>query len=257
MDKNEYTLKLITLNIWGGHIEQPLLQFFHDSQAVDVFCLQEVYHQAPMMITNEDRFVSLDIFSKIQEAIPQHQGYFRPVIRGIYGIAMFIKKDWHVLDEGEMTIYQNDHYPGIGPTHSRILQHAKIQRYNTTYNIINVHGLWNGMGKKDSPERILQSKAIRNFIDATQGPIVLCGDFNLRPGTQSLGIIAAYMQDHIKINSTTSTRTSLYPGEERFADYIFSSQDITAYNFQVLPIEVSDHAPLFIQCNIKGNAYED
>lgn len=33
-------LKLITLNIWGGHVEKPLLDFINAHQDVDIFCLQ-------------------------------------------------------------------------------------------------------------------------------------------------------------------------------------------------------------------------
>ena len=36
-------MKLITLNIWGGHVLEPLLNFMVSHHDVDIFCLQEVY----------------------------------------------------------------------------------------------------------------------------------------------------------------------------------------------------------------------
>jgi endonuclease/exonuclease/phosphatase family metal-dependent hydrolase len=42
----------------------------------------------------------------------------------------------------------------------------------------------------------------------------------------------------------TSTRTSLYPRAERFADYVFVSAGVDVLEFGALPDEVSDHAPL-------------
>ncbi|MGL6035657.1 MAG: hypothetical protein ACRC0B_00600 [Legionella sp.] len=39
-------MKLITLNIWGGYIRNPLLEFIHEHKDIDIFCLQEVYNNA-------------------------------------------------------------------------------------------------------------------------------------------------------------------------------------------------------------------
>jgi endonuclease/exonuclease/phosphatase family metal-dependent hydrolase len=244
--------KLITLNIWGGHIEKPLLNFIKSNQDVDIFCLQEVYCKASAKISNEDRYINLDIFSEIQKLLPEHRGYFRPVVNNIYGIAMFVKTNIQVMDEGEVTIYANDNYIGVGPTHSRILQYIKCSINNKDLVIINIHGLWNGMGKNDSPERIVQSSKIKEFIDKVNTPKILCGDFNLRPDTQSLQILGGTMDDQIKIHNIQSTRTNFYPGTERFADYVFTSKDITVKNFQVLADEVSDHAPLLVEFVVKG-----
>ncbi len=240
------SLKLITLNIWGGHVKEPLLSFIKSKQDVDIFCFQEVYCKAEAKISDETRYINLDIFSEIQSLLPNHTGYFRPVVQGIYGIATFIKKHLRLIEEGEHLIHANDNYIGIGPTHSRILQYSRIEHMGQKFYVINVHGLWNGMGKGDSPERINQSLEIKNFLDSTNAPIILCGDFNLKPGTKSLEILSQEMDDHIKISGVQSTRTSFYPGAERFADYIYSSKNIDVQNFQVLPEEVSDHAALMM-----------
>jgi endonuclease/exonuclease/phosphatase family metal-dependent hydrolase len=76
---------------------------------------------------------------------------------------------------------------------------------------------------------------------------MLCGDFNLRPDTQSLELLEHDMLNLIKSHKVTSTRTSLYPKDEKFADYIFVSKDITVNQFNVLQHEVSDHAPLLLE----------
>ena len=39
-------MKLITLNIWGGHVRNPLMEFVSSHSDIDIFCLQEVYHNA-------------------------------------------------------------------------------------------------------------------------------------------------------------------------------------------------------------------
>jgi len=239
-------MKLITLNIWGGHVRNPLLEFIKSQSDVDIFCLQEVYHNAPEKISSEDRQVSLNIFSELQNLLPEHVAFFRPVVENIYGIGMLVKKNIDILGEGDLSIHINQNYPGRGPSHSRNLQWLECHINNTIYSIMNVHGLWNGMGKTDTPARITQSLRIREFMDTINTPKIVCGDFNLRPDTESLKIIERDMNNHVQLNEITSTRTSLYPKTERYADYIFTSPEIKVHHFEVLKDEVSDHAPLYI-----------
>ncbi|MBX3710028.1 MAG: endonuclease/exonuclease/phosphatase family protein [Gammaproteobacteria bacterium] len=239
-------MKLITLNIWGGHVQTPLLEFIKRHQEIDIFCLQEVYHNASEKISDEDRKVCLNVFSEIQSLLLDHEGFFRPVVEKVYGISMFIRKNIEILREGEIQIYDNPNYHGRGPTHSRNLQWVECRINRKIYFIVNIHGLWNGKGKKDSPERIAQSRRIKEFVDTIDTPKILCGDFNLRPDTESIKILEKEMRNLIKTYNIQSTRTNLYPKEEKFADYIFTSSGVTVNNFAVLKDEVSDHSPLLL-----------
>src|SRR5688572_9758719 len=105
-------MKLITLNIWGGHVRNPLLNFIKSNRDIDIFCFQEVYHNAPEKISNEDRAVSLNIFSELQQLLSDHIGYFRPTVSNIYGLSAFIKNKISVLDEGNVIIHDNPNYSG-------------------------------------------------------------------------------------------------------------------------------------------------
>lgn len=240
-------MKLITLNIWGGHVREPLLKFIANYADVDIFCLQEVYHNAPNRVSTDERFVSLNIFSELHGKLPNHTAFFRPVLQNVYGIGMFVKKNIEILGEGDIEIYNNPEYTGRGPKHHRNLQWLKCRMQNKTYSIVNVHGLWNGMGKTDTAERIAQSQKIRDYMDKLDTPKILCGDLNLRPDTESLKIIEDGMINQITQNHIKSTRSSIYyPKVERFADYILTSKDILVHNFKVLPDDVSDHLPLLL-----------
>ena len=227
-------------------MRDPLHQFISSHQNVDIFCFQEVYHNAKEMITREDRKVSLNIFAELQALLPNHTGYFRPVVDDIYGISIFIKNNIEVLGEGDFLIHHNPDYPGYGPTHSRILQWIKCRVDDQVYAVMNVHGLWNGKGKTDTEERLSQSNKIKEFMATVDARKILCGDFNLKPDTQSLKMLAHNMHDLIDSHRVTSTRTSFYPKEEKFADYIFASRDVTIKKFEALKDEVSDHAPLLL-----------
>ncbi len=241
-------MKLITLNIWGAHVKQPLLDFFIRFADVDIFCLQEIYHHAPAKTSSDDRNVHLNALEAIHQYLPEHNAYFRPVVKNCYGIAIFAKKELNVTSEGEIIIHEAPNYSGIGPEHQRNLQYLHYEKAGEHYTVMNVHGLWNGKGKTDSPARLKQSQAIRHFMDSLGGRHkILCGDFNLRPDTQSLQLLQPGMVDLIQQYGIISTRTSFYPKAERYADYVFTSPDIPVTDFRVLPDEVSDHAALLLE----------
>lgn len=250
-------MKLMTLNIWGGHVREPLLHFIDQQQDVDIICLQEVYHDAADKFSDDDKAASLNIFSNLSKLLPHHHSFFKPVIGkssgNAYGICMFVRKEIEILNEGDVVIHHNPDYPSHapskqGPRHSRILQWIECRKNNATFTILNVHGLWNGQGKLDSPERLAQSQAIRNFMDAVTTPKILCGDFNLRPETQSYKMVQDGMHDLVEKYQIPTTRTSLYSKreEEPFADYVLTCPRVMINQFQVLPDVVSDHAPLVL-----------
>lgn len=250
-------MKLITLNIWGGHVLKPLLDFVAQHQEVDIFCLQEVYHNAADKFSTDNKEASLNILSEMHTLLPLHLHFFKPVIGKVsgnaYGICMFVKKSIEIINEGDIVIHHNPDYPSHapsrhGPRHSRNLQWIECREKNKTYTIMNIHGLWNGQGKSDTPERIAQSEKIRSFMDQISTPKIVCGDFNLQPETKSLAIIKEGMTDLVQTHRVQSTRTSLYSKrqEQPFADYVFTCPRISVNRFQVLPDQVSDHAPLLV-----------
>ncbi len=220
---------------------------------VDIFCFQEIYHDAADKTKGDFDGAHLDLFNEIKSLLPNHNGYFCPNVGDYYGIATFIRKDLYIEASGDITIYDNPEYDGKGGNHSRKALWHEIGINGKQLSILNVHGLWNGKGKTDTPERNEQSRRIRDFMNSIKGSQIICGDFNLLPETESLSILAEGMQDLVKMNNVTSTRTSFYTRSEtsgKFADYIFASLDIRVLSFAVCEEEVSDHAALFVEIDL-------
>ncbi len=239
-------MKLITLNTWGGRVTEQLYDFIKkNSSKIDIFCFQEMYHGSAKVLVEEKGDV-LNLFSNIQNILSEHTGYFRPSLPG-YGLAVFVNKNIKVIEEGDVIIYINKEYKG-GGNHLRNLQYIKFTEDNKLFSIANIHGLWNGMGKTDTEDRLYQSKKILDFTKNLSHDFILCGDFNLLPDTESIKMIEdSGLRNLIKEFSITSTRTSLYEKPVKFADYIFSSKGIKVKDFKVLPDEVSDHSPLYLE----------
>jgi exonuclease III len=254
-------MKIITLNIWGGRAgKENLLSFFEKYKDVDIFCLQEVW-SAPYPeldgVVVANRITNLDLvmaegLKEISSLLNKHKAYFYPNYKDHFGLLIMVKNNIDVVEEGEFFVHLEKGYIPEGDQghHARNLQYVKVVNKDKHCTVLNFHGLWNGQGKDDSPERIEQSNKIISFIKNKDiKSFVLTGDFNLSPDTESLKMIEEELsaKSLIKDFKITSTRTPLYTKENKFASYVFTGKDILVKDFKVLPDEVSDHAALYIE----------
>lgn len=244
-------MKLITLNAWGGKVREPLIKFVKKHDDVDIFCFQEIFDDPENKNPWHSEGSHVNLFTELKSLLPNHVSFFCPTVEDFYGIASFIKKDFPIRASGDVIIYKNEKYSWTAgcADHTRKMLWLEIGG-ERGISIMNVHGLWNGKGKTDTPERIEQSKRVKEFMDSIKMPKILCGDFNLLPDTESLKMLGRDMQDMVKEHGVESTRTSLYTHAEtsgKFADYIFLSPDIKVIDFKVLSEETSDHAALYVE----------
>lgn len=244
-------MKLITLNTWGGRVYKELVNFLIRHQDVDIFCFQEIYHKATHIHVAQGGIdPNLTLFDDIEKALPDHQGYFRPHYLETYGLATFVKKELAMTREDELFVH---HYREFIPegevaNHARNVQMISLNTAKGTMHIFNFHGLHNGKGKTDSKDRLEQSKKLTAYVKGFDRKKVLCGDFNLLPDTESIKMVEALpMRNLITEYNITSTRSSFYDKSPRFADYMFVNDAVDVKNFKVLPEEVSDHLPLYLE----------
>lgn len=253
-------MKIITLNTWGGRAgREGLLAFFEKHKdTTDIFCLQEIWsapyehyngHLAGGLAIEHENIMTRGM-QEISAVLSDHIPYFRPHLMDDYGLLMLVHKKWKIMAEGELFVYkEKGHVPDddLG-NHARNIQYVTIEKDGQPVTVINFHGLWNGKGKGDSEDRLKQSENIVNFTKSLAGECVLCGDFNLLPETESVKKFEQVgLKNLVKEYGITSTRTSFYTKPEKFADYIFISPNLKEKDFRVLPDEVSDHAPLFVE----------
>lgn len=245
-------MKLITLNVQCGVVYKPLMKFIQgQSTQVDVFCFQEVFHNAiktrPLLGN-----VRPDLFSEIANILPDFNGYYTaPLEDDVGGLAIFAKKSFLVNKSENVTIFQelnttedetDDSYFSMG----RNLQYLEFNYSGKTYTIFNFQGMWIAKGKMDTEKRILQSEKVRKIFDESKGVKILCTDLNVTPGTKSLSILTSGNRDLIQEYKMTSTRSSLKSRSE-VVDYIIVSPLCEVKDFKVLKNEVSDHLPLFLE----------
>lgn len=259
-------MKIVSLNTWCGRAgRESLLAFFEKyKDTTDVFCLQEIcatpYEFSASEVVggwlgNPDDMMTRGM-QDISQALPNYTAHFRLTYLD-YGLFILVKNEWRVSEEGEMWVHKYKTFipDGDAGKHARNIQFVTLETPKGLISVINFHGLWNGQGKEDTPDRLEQSRRVVEALRRVKGEVVLCGDFNLRPDTHSIKIIEdAGLVNLIKKHGITSTRTSYYKKPEKFADYAFVSKGLDVKDFRVLPDEVSDHAPLWIEIESNHNA---
>lgn len=250
-------MKLITLNTWAGRVKEPFEAFLKSkSSDTDIFCFQEIYNDL-----DDDLETNIDeqgrnrhILKEINEILTDFDMYFCPVVENVYGIAIFLKKGFEVVASGEVMLYENPNFKSFeeDEDHDRKMQWVHIKKERKDLIIMNVHGQWHPTIKKvDTPDRIKQSKAIVDFIQTTGNtPKIMVGDFNLLPETQSIKMLEENFTNLITKFNIPSTRTPLYKGDLKHADYAFVSDEILVEGFEALPDVVSDHVPLALTFDV-------
>ncbi|MBI2028017.1 MAG: endonuclease/exonuclease/phosphatase family protein [Candidatus Levybacteria bacterium] len=256
-------MKLISLNIWGGKIYKPLVEFIEKhSETTDIFCFQEVSQSNSGIF--ESSGYRMNIFGDLSISLKDFKGYFARTFKGYdmtkfvdfevyFGIAIFVKKSFNItfyedifIHHVEGGIIKRKNYLET----SRKLQFVQVKSENKILNVYNLHGIWtpdSSGGNKDSEERIGQSRKIEQFIQKQYGEKIVVGDLNLDPDTKSLKILENHLTNLIKKYNISSTRTSLYTRRHKFADYTLVSPGIKVINFEVPNINISDHRPMILE----------
>jgi hypothetical protein len=263
------SLRIVSLNTWGGNALEPLLGFVRQqSEATDLFCLQEILN-APVDVPlacgfrtnllNELRAVlpAFDVRFDVLVAWDQPRVDVADPIRVPFGLATFTRRTLPILDQRCEPLIKHDDsldaVPGLHRT-TRRLQLTRVRTPGGSLLVGNFHGMSRPGTKLDSAERLAQSRAIRRVMDQHSGPSVLMGDFNLLPETTSVRILEHGRRNLItdyRIATTRSRLNAFYgtPQEQPHANYTFATPDVQIASFAVPDVDVSDHLPMVMTIN--------
>jgi endonuclease/exonuclease/phosphatase family metal-dependent hydrolase len=251
-------MKLITLNLWGGIVYEPLINFIKKhSEDTDIFCFQE------MLFGDNPKHTLVhkareNLFNEIKQQLPEFIAYkyispsehFQDEqIEFKAGQAIFIRNSIKVKNNDSFRCYDKPPFgTESGGKLTGSLQWIDLEVNNEIITIASLHGLWQkGTSKADTVERLIQSQKIKDFLDTKNNKKIICGDFNLTLNGKSIEILEYRMINLIKKYNIQSTRSSFYKKDDKFADYIIISDDITKKDFKVFQDDVSDHLPVLLE----------
>ncbi len=265
-------MRVMCLNAWGGKLHAGLLPFLSAS-APDVLCLQEVIHSPE---TDKDWLTYRDgdhvlpqranLFRDVCGALPEHVAVFCPAAQGVlwdddrsvpsqWGLATFVHRSFPVVGQLQGFVHKSYSPVGYGD-HPRSRSAHGVRLYDSAregyVSITHMHGLRDLNGKMDTPERAAQARRLLAISKTFTEPgdiAVVCGDFNVEPGSETLQILEeAGLVELVQSRGFTSTRSSHYKKPGRFADYMLIDREDAVRDFQVIgQPEVSDHCPLVLE----------
>lgn len=265
-------MKIMSLNGWGGRLGAELTSFLQ-AAAPDVLCLQEVVHTPD---TDKDWLSYRDggsdlpqranFFDEVSKSLPDHTAIFCPAavgdlwngdqrISSQWGLATFIRNTLPIVAQHQGFVHGVFSANGYG-AHPRSRNAHAVRLFDFACQqpivIAHMHGLRDLGGKQDTLERVVQARKLAALVMsvAQDGDrIVVCGDFNVLPGSETFSILGELgLSDLVQGRGFQGTRTSLYEKPGRFADYLLVNSAVKISAFEVLKLpEVSDHCPLVLE----------
>ncbi|WP_245759539.1 endonuclease/exonuclease/phosphatase family protein [Poseidonocella sedimentorum] len=260
------------LNGWGGRLHHVLLPYLATT-APEVLCLQEVVHSPASekdWLTYRDGDHVLpqraNFFRDVCAVLPDHVAIFCPAAQGVlwdedaaipsqWGLASFVHRSLPIIGQVQGFVHKDFSADGYGD-HPRSRSAHGVRVYdgaaNRAVSVTHMHGLRDLGGKMDTPPRAAQARRLRDMsrqLSQPEDAIVVCGDFNVEPGSETLSILAdAGLTELVTGRGFESTRTSQYRKPGRFADYMLVNDARLVRAFEVIyEPEVSDHCPLCLE----------
>lgn len=260
-------MKLVSFNIWGGTIYDPLMDYLKQLSAnTDIFCFQEVFSALPgaPKVSAGGR---LFLFDELSNLLKDFNGFFDPRSSGFdfnnqnlgfpfsHGLAMFVRKNLSVVNYRSEIVEQTEGIvdPVEGWTKAQVLT---VENGGQKLSVINFHGVAQPGGKLDTLQRIKHLKRLQLIWDSLgDSAKILCGDFNMLPDIESIKMLESRSKNLIKEFNIQNTRNELswrkYPdSRQTFADFTFVSPELKVRAFEVPYNEVSDHLPMILQFDI-------
>jgi endonuclease/exonuclease/phosphatase family metal-dependent hydrolase len=260
------------LNAWGGTLHDLLLPYLAKA-APDILCLQEVIHSPASdkdWLTYRDGTHVLpqraNLFRDVAAALPNHVAVFCPAAQGVlwdgdaaipsqWGLASFVHRAHPIIGQVQGFVHKDFCPDGYGDhPRSRSAHGVRVWDYaaNRAISVTHMHGLRDLNGKMDTPARAEQARKLLSLSRQLAAPddiTVICGDFNVEPGSETLALLAeAGMTELVTSRGFDSTRTSHYKKPGRFADYMLIDRPEAVLRFDVVTTpEVSDHCPLLLE----------
>lgn len=241
-------MKVIQVNIWQGKLGAQLINFLK-AQKPDFVCMQEVNDLVGG--SGYKFFATLD-------EIKEGAGFAEAVMSASYS-SRYMERE---LSYGNAILSQ---YPVVSSetifTRGQFMRNFDIEKddgnlRNLQKVVIDINGrhltLFNHHGhhefgsKQGNDETVRQQKLIAGEIDKAEGPLILCGDFNLEPSSPSLKPLDKRLRNLSVENKLRSTYSQLSE-VTTVCDYIFVNDQIKVQRFQMSDELVSDHQALILE----------
>ena len=255
---NENRLKVVTYNVhsFGNEITGFSAKEFAEmmnKEETDVLCFQE--YRGNGDFTEQDlqnTYAKIFPYSFIPEGLSQAI-YSRYPIRQSQTIEFPNTNNgaiWADLDVKGMTIrIINVHMQ----TTSFDRMRSKAAQARGEQDEEQERGIYLGYSdnfRENTVRRAGQAEQISSLINATEYPLIVCGDFNDPPGTFTYETLKNGLKDGFQTAGEGYGAT--YRGFHHLLriDYLFHSTLLEGIKYKVIPYDMSDHNPVYLEVGL-------
>jgi len=265
-------MRVMCLNGWGGKLADALIPYLA-AERPDVLCPQEVVETPgavkPWLEYRDGAHVldqRANLFAEVAAALPDHVAVFCPAAEGVlwdgaepvasrWGLATFVHRSLPVIGQVQGFVHKEYSAEGYGAhPRSRCAHGVRVwvRALGMAVSVLHMHGLRDLAGKGDTPERRAQAgrlAAMAEVLARPGEPLVVCGDFNVGPESETFGVLGALgLADLVTAGGWAGTRTAEYAKPGKFADYMLVNDAVPLGSFEVAAAPVvSDHCPLVLE----------
>jgi len=237
--------------MWGGRLDRELRKFMI-AEKPDILCLQEAIS---FDASNDSGFFFT--IENIQAELGLKYSVIAPVFsfRYMNGVAKFsncILSRYPILKSETVFTHlehKEDFIFGQDSSNVRNFIHAVIETDKKQCNILTHHGYHVPEHKHGNEETMRQMALLSNYIKELDGPVILTGDFNLAPTSESLKELNSQLTNLSMTHKLETTRNQLVYKTE-VCDYVFVSDQVKVDSFKAREEIVSDHKALELKFSI-------
>jgi endonuclease/exonuclease/phosphatase family metal-dependent hydrolase len=251
-------LKTISLNLWeGGNLFDQIVAFLKKEQP-DILGLQEVNNGKDKALEKRLRSIKA-----LNEQLGYQYQHFAPAFwyqhgetkikngNAVFSRFPIVNAQVTFFDVpyGKSDVEKLDDFSFV----PRNLQSVVIQLNETELNVFNTQGIWGHHGD-DTKRRFKMGQVIVSKIKDKQN-VVLMGDFNLKPDTETINGIEKHLKNVFQGELTTSFNMRHKESQgtgfaTSVVDMIFVSPNLKVVDHYCPDVDVSDHLPLVCQIEI-------
>lgn len=244
-------MKILTLNVWQGRLERVLLKHL-ETIDVDFACMQEAveYDGQPAGLATP--------YGKVGKSLRLDNHFFSPLTASrlgdkkiSFGNVIYSKFPFSetstIFTRGQ---YEDNFDFDTDDYNVRAFQHSLVEIEGKKLHLLNHHGHHIDGHKLGDDETMRQVQQISDYIEGLDGAIILCGDFNLSPESESIQRLNSLLRNLAVDHSLKTTRSQLTYKNE-VCDYIFVNDEIDVKGFSMDETIISDHNALILDFEIK------
>ena len=243
-------MKLIQLNVWAGRLQNQVANLFK-SELPDIICLQEA------ISFNKEDAAAFYTIENIQRDLKMKYSVVAPTFsfKLMEGVARFGNCiiTSQPVDKSEVVFTNLEHKDDFDFNHdsgnARNFVHSIIRISGKPTNIITHHGYWVPEHKNGNEQTLLQMKRLSSYMDSLSGPIILTGDFNLAPNSESLNELNNKLRN-LSVGYNLATTRNKLTHKTEVCDYIFVNNQIKVREFSASDELVSDHKALILEFDV-------